>query len=132
MPVSILETISIQDLYVILVQLVDLTRHVRKHAIVEVKRPRRNKSLKAVPPSHSNVGGLVSISFPKEIIPVTIEELDLLEEIQEHFINMKNSLLQSQPLPRRFITPSKRGESELNKSERNKHFSHFRKNKHRR
>jgi hypothetical protein len=96
-PGEILETISVRDLYDLVIEIIDLVKHSR--AFVTKDSRKRNDGMKTVQSGYNNPGGLARVKFPSSDIPVTKEELKELTFLITRTIMVRDAILQGRSLP---------------------------------
>jgi hypothetical protein len=126
-----LATTSVQDLYELLIEFIELARFVRRNIILP-NRPRTNPSFlssyrekylpdprdedvkwdrfgypqwrfvrKEINPTQENVSGLIRVTLPQQPNPASQDELIFLELLQTDLIYLKRRVMASEPVKHR-------------------------------
>jgi hypothetical protein len=90
-------TISVEELYDILIEFTDLVRFARRESSGKFASE-RNPEVRSTTPSQNNPGGLIKIKYPQQVVPFSKDERALLENIQLSLVSAKDSLRNGTPI----------------------------------
>lgn len=121
-----LASISVEELYEFLIELIDLAKFVRRHADLHNSVKKQNPSMKEVVGSQDNVGGLVKIYKKIQQMGFTPQEKEFLEELQVRLIEAKQAVQSDKPFPRLIKTIKVQTEPQQGTIARNNRHNYWR------